>query len=430
MANQYHDAEGKFCSKDGMKAAIKQLADKGEFNAFFKLNEEYNSIQHEETQATIASLKEAVEATASDGKDRNDYGVYRRGANPKLVAVISNASTAEALESLAETVDMNEENVTAFYDNPETPVHVLKQIATSQKLSERTQTMITGHKRFDASMAQALLSTHVKGGRPNSPNDFDDRRLQSKVFSNPKFSDETAAAIAESVHGGRAWTAYLDADRPLTARVEDQIAANANPDMASYITVARKGENEAALLKIAGRGSYGTENWATTTYVEHLGYLSLNPNLTPKVATEAFKSIRKEQEEIPTPEVNDVLNNFHENAMLPADYRNAVGNPTPKAPKVKIDEAFLSRLADQKERAGRKTDGSSYKRYLHLQSQVDAQDENFPEVVSAYEKAQEKLSAGKISGVGFQRAEDRFNAAINTRKYEGAWEAMKNYSSK
>lgn len=429
MANQYHDAEGKFCSKDGMKAAIKQLADKGEFNAFFKLNEEYNSIQNEETQATIASLKEAVEATASEARESNDHGFYRKSANPKLVAVISEATTSEALETLASSVDMNEDNVTAFYDNPETPEHVLKNIAASRNLSERTIGMITGHERFNASIAQSLLVAHSKSGHPNSPNEFANRRLHDPVFTNQKFSDETAATIAESVSRGRAWNSYLNAGRPLTPRVEEQIATHAEPDAQSYITVARKGENQKALLAVANRGTYGTENWATKTYIEHLGYLSLNPNLTPEVATAAFRSIRKEQEEIPTPEINDVLNNFHENVSLPADYRKAIGNPEPKAPKVKIDEAFLSRLADEKERSGRKTSGSNYKRYLHLQSQVDAQDESFPAVLTAYEKAQEKLGEGKISGVGFQRAEDRFNAAINARKYEGAWEAMKNYTS-
>lgn len=428
MANQYHDAEGKFCSKDGMKAAIKQLADKGDFNNFFKLNEEYNSIQNEETQATIASLKEAVEATASEDREGNDHGFYRKSANPKLVAVISEATTAEALETFAGSVDLNQDNVTAFYDNPETPEHVLKNIAASRNLSERTIGIITGHKRFNASIAQSLLVAHSKSGHPNSPNEFANRRLHDPVFTNQKFSDETAATIAESVSRGRAWNSYLNAGRSLTPRVEEQIVNNAAPEAQSYTTVARKGENQKALLAVANRGTFGTDNWATRTYIEHLGYLATNPNLTPEVATAAFRSIRKEQEEIPTSEINDVLSSYHENASLPIDYRNAIANSRPKAPKVKIDEAYLSRLADEKERAGRKTSGSNYKRYLHLQGQVDAQDENFPKIVAAYEKAQEKLGEGKLSGVGFQRAEDRFNAAVNARKYEGAWQAMKNYS--
>lgn len=44
MANQYHDAEGKFCSKNAMSAAVDKLRTQGNWSAFSKLKEEYDTI--------------------------------------------------------------------------------------------------------------------------------------------------------------------------------------------------------------------------------------------------------------------------------------------------------------------------------------------------------------------------------------------------
>jgi len=45
MANPYHDAEGKFCSKGEMQGAIKKLAESGNLDGYFKLRQEYEAIE-------------------------------------------------------------------------------------------------------------------------------------------------------------------------------------------------------------------------------------------------------------------------------------------------------------------------------------------------------------------------------------------------
>jgi len=64
MPNPYHDAEGKFSTKNEMKAAYEDLATKGDLEGYFKLRTEYEAISKEmapfEVKATPVSSKPSL----------------------------------------------------------------------------------------------------------------------------------------------------------------------------------------------------------------------------------------------------------------------------------------------------------------------------------------------------------------------------------
>lgn len=67
MANPYHDAEGKFCSKGEMKRAYEKLGTGGDLEGYFKLRNEYEAISKEmapfeKEVALAAKTKGAVSA--------------------------------------------------------------------------------------------------------------------------------------------------------------------------------------------------------------------------------------------------------------------------------------------------------------------------------------------------------------------------------
>jgi hypothetical protein len=132
MANPYHDENGKFCSKDEMRAAIDNLATKSgpaAFDNYFKLRTEYETI---ESGKVTVSKKFA--------KQINTSGIYLFNRENM---------SAEDIRGLYNSVDLSDDktyrshNIVDLVNHPSTPEDIKKDVLTNapvklkRKLAEK-----------------------------------------------------------------------------------------------------------------------------------------------------------------------------------------------------------------------------------------------------------------------------------------------------
>lgn len=97
MANPYHDAEGKFCSRDEMKGAIQTAQRAGNFEAYFQLRKEFEQIEKNKVEISKDTFddfvkKSSIFVSLNENMDSNDI---RLAYNSAKQEIIENDSTKE-----------------------------------------------------------------------------------------------------------------------------------------------------------------------------------------------------------------------------------------------------------------------------------------------------------------------------------------------
>jgi hypothetical protein len=97
MANPYHDAEGKFCSRDEMKGAIQAAQRAGNFDTYFQLRKDFEQIDKNRVEISKDAFDDFVKRSSifvslNENMDGNDI---RLAYNSAKQGIIDNDSTKE-----------------------------------------------------------------------------------------------------------------------------------------------------------------------------------------------------------------------------------------------------------------------------------------------------------------------------------------------
>ncbi len=127
MPNPYHDAEGKFCSKGEMQAAIQQAAVDNDLETYFRLRTDYDAIEKKTVTVTEEYLKKTVFST-----DRYEF------TDPEEIRTVYFKTT--------DVETHNYHNRARFYvnllANPATPDDVKQDLLITNSDSERNRIIL------------------------------------------------------------------------------------------------------------------------------------------------------------------------------------------------------------------------------------------------------------------------------------------------
>lgn len=109
MANPYHDATGRFCSKGEMITAIKEAAEAGNLDQYFELRRDYENIEQGKVEISQTTLNKVMNS-----------------------GLVLNELTSDDIEVAFEAIDIDKNHgvskLISFIENPEVPADVMERI--------------------------------------------------------------------------------------------------------------------------------------------------------------------------------------------------------------------------------------------------------------------------------------------------------------
>lgn len=88
MSNPYHDAEGKFCSRDEMQSSIQQLADSKNLDLYLSMREAFDSIENPGPYSSYLSDSEEYERTVRIPNAFGDWTLIKGKLDYKAAAAL------------------------------------------------------------------------------------------------------------------------------------------------------------------------------------------------------------------------------------------------------------------------------------------------------------------------------------------------------
>lgn len=409
MANQYHDAEGKFCSKGGMIASIESLAQKQDWAGYQKLRDDYEEItgktyyaaQAEAGLAPVTPISSQRHSSLSNLTTETRQDVLRKASEEEIPGLIRDTEN-----ELGPSDELDDATFNALAENPELDPTLL---VNHQNLRYRHAAQLAT--KFDLPFKDAkTLVTRKYGNKSAASHEKADRdgrdKMMDALIENESYTDEESLELATA----NKWRtlqnldAYANSFRRVTPEFEQAVADNLDGGEYRYNhsirAVATSGKNEAVLTKLAEKGFYDTTNY----------------HLTDKVVTAIVGS----QKAAFT--MSATAGHLRKHTGLSEGMRAVLDESPEKAPKVNFDDTWkknYDRLAAQKTQPARRTD------YLYAKAQLDAQDEAWSGVEKLYADAQKKYADGTIQESRFESVKTRWQLARNLRKQAGLAEAFK-----
>lgn len=175
MANPYHDAAGKFCSKGEMKAAIDSLASEGKLDAYFTLRKEYEDIEN----GTVTVSQSVIKAVPSH--------------NPAFAKLTNPDEIRGVFEVIKDDQEKYSGNILHILSNPHSPEDVKEEIARTASDKIRLEAI----KQFN-NPANPANSEDVKALAAHTNN----LEILQHVVSSPKLSFEDRYIIAKTYDEG------------------------------------------------------------------------------------------------------------------------------------------------------------------------------------------------------------------------------------
>lgn len=409
MANQYHDAEGKFCSKGGMIASIESLAQKQDWAGYQKLRDDYEDItgktyyaaQAEAGLAPVTPISAQHHSSLSGLTKEARQDVLREAPDDEIPDLIKDTEN-----ELDPSDELDDSTFEALVENHELDPSLL---VNHQNLRYRHAAQLAT--KFDLPFKDAkTLVTRKYGNKSAASHEKADRdgrdKMMDALIKNESYTDEESLELATASKWRTLQNldAYASGFRRVTPEFEQAVADNLQGGEYRYNhsirAVATSGKNEAALTKLAEKGFYDTTNY----------------HLTNKVVTAIVGS----QKAAFT--MSATAGHLRKHTGLTEEMRAVLDESPEKAPQVNFDDAWkknYDRLAAQKKQPARRTD------YLYAKAQLDAQDEAWSGVEKLYADAQKKHADGTIQESHFESMKTRWQLARNLRKQAGFAEAFK-----
>lgn len=119
MANPYHDAEGKFCSRDEMKGAIQTAQRAGNFEAYFQLRKDFEQIEQNRVEISKDTFDDFV-------KKSSMFVTLNENMNSDDVRLAYNSAKQGMLEN-----DSTKERFLTYLRHPNLPEDVRQDILES-----------------------------------------------------------------------------------------------------------------------------------------------------------------------------------------------------------------------------------------------------------------------------------------------------------